>query len=164
MSALILTSVLGVLLLYLGVFGNKRLLAPVAVLGLLGAIGVSATGWWMDVPLFAHMVRFDGAATAFNMGMTGLTILLFLFGVDYYARMERDVAEHYALMVFSLTGAFLLTSYTNLLVLFLGIEVLSAAARGRGWTRADGACSTRAAPPSGSRPPRPGRCSGTSQG
>ncbi|MBL8010009.1 MAG: NADH-quinone oxidoreductase subunit N [Flavobacteriales bacterium] len=125
MSALILTSVLGVLLLYLGVFGQKRLLAPVAVLGLLGAIGVSATGWWMDVPLFAHMVRFDNAAAAFNMAMTGLTILLFLFGVDYYARMERDVAEHYALMVFSLTGAFLLTSYTNLLVLFLGIEVLS---------------------------------------
>ncbi|MBK6626907.1 MAG: NADH-quinone oxidoreductase subunit N [Flavobacteriales bacterium] len=125
MSALILTSVLGVLLLYLGVFGHKRLLAPVAVLGLLGAIGVSATGWWMDVPLFSHMVRFDSAAAAFNMAMTGLTILLFLFGVDYYARMERDVAEHYALMVFSLTGAFLLTSYTNLLVLFLGIEVLS---------------------------------------
>lgn len=125
MSALILTSVLGVLLLYLGVFGNKRLLAPVAVLGLLGAIALMASGWYMDVAFFADMVRFDGTAAAFNMGLTGLTILLFLFGVDYYARMERDVAEHYALMVFSLVGAYLLTSYTNLLVLFLGIEVLS---------------------------------------
>jgi len=39
--------------------------------------------------------------------------------------MKNHVAEHYALMVFALAGAFLMTSFSNLIMLFLGIEILS---------------------------------------
>jgi NADH-quinone oxidoreductase subunit N len=39
--------------------------------------------------------------------------------------MEFNVAELYALMIFALTGAFLMTSFSNLIMLFLGIEILS---------------------------------------
>lgn len=125
MSALLLLSFLGVVLLYLGLAGNKSLLAPVGIIGLLAAIALFHTGWFIDHPLVATMVTFEGHATAFNIGMAVITVLLFLFGIDYYEKMEEHVAEHYALMVFALVGAFLLTSYNNLLVLFLGIEVLS---------------------------------------
>lgn len=125
MSALILLSVLGVLVLYLGLYGNKGLLAPVAILGLIGALVLFKTGWHISHPLFDAMVRFDGFSTLFNSGMIVVTVLIFLFGIDYYERMTEHVAEHYALMIFSLAGAFLLTSYNNLLVLFLGIEILS---------------------------------------
>jgi NADH-quinone oxidoreductase subunit N len=126
MSALILTSVLGVLVLYLGLFGHKRLLVPVGVLGLLGAIALLAfDGQWTDLAQFHHMIRFDGTAVLFGMGLLALTALIFLFGVDYYERETENVAEQYALMVFSVTGGLALVSYTNLLMLFLGIEVLS---------------------------------------
>lgn len=125
MSALILISLLGVVVLYLGLLGDKRLLAPVGILGLLGALVLFHSGYHVEVPLFADMVRFDGFSIAFNSAMIVITVLLFIFGVDYYALMKEHVAEHYALMLFSLTGAFLLTAYTNLLVLFLGIEILS---------------------------------------
>ncbi|MBK8341288.1 MAG: NADH-quinone oxidoreductase subunit N [Flavobacteriales bacterium] len=125
MSALILTSVLGVLLLYLGLFGQKKLLVPVGVLGLLAAIGLFVMDRSINVPMFAHMVSFDRAGWLFSCGMLVVTVLIFLFGADYYARQEENVAEQYALMIFSLTGALLLTSYTNLLMLFLGIEILS---------------------------------------
>ena len=125
MSALILTSVLGVLLLYLGLFGQKKLLVPVGVLGLLAAIGLFVMDRSINVPMFAHMVSFDRASWLFSCGMLVITVLIFLFGADYYARQEENVAEQYALMIFSLTGALLLTSYTNLLMLFLGIEILS---------------------------------------
>lgn len=125
MSALILLSVLGVVLLYLGLSGNKSLLAPVGIVGLLATIVLFKTGWYIDHPLVSTMVRFDASSIAFNAGMVVITVLLFLFGIDYYERMTEHVAEHYALMVFSLAGGFLLTSYENLLVLFLGIEILS---------------------------------------
>lgn len=125
MSALILTSVLGVLLLYMGLFGNKKLLAPVGILGLVGALVLFWSNYHVDQPYFAGMVRFSHMSILFNSALIVITILLFLFGIDYYERMKEHVAEHYALMVFSLTGAFLLTSYTNLLMLFLGIEILS---------------------------------------
>ncbi|HEY0976844.1 MAG TPA: NADH-quinone oxidoreductase subunit N [Flavobacteriales bacterium] len=129
MSALILISVLGVVVLYLGLFSGSRsgkaLLAPVAVIGLLGALALSITKWHMDVPMFGGMVQFDAVSIAFNCALVVITMLIFLFGIDYYERMTDHVAEHYALMLFSLVGGFLLTSYTNLLVLFLGIEILS---------------------------------------
>ncbi len=125
MSALILISVLGVLVLYLGLFAKKSWLAPVGILGLLGAIALFATGWHIDHHLLGGMLAFDRFSTGFNIGMAAITALIFLFGPDYYARQEHHVAEQYALMLFSLVGGFILTSYTSLLMLFLGIEVLS---------------------------------------
>ena len=125
MSALILISVLGVLVLYLGLFAKKSWLAPVGILGLIGAIALFATGWHIDHHLLGGMLAFDRFSTGFNIGMAAITALIFLFGPDYYARQEHHVAEQYALMLFSLVGGFILTSYTSLLMLFLGIEVLS---------------------------------------
>jgi NADH-quinone oxidoreductase subunit N len=54
-----------------------------------------------------------------------ITIVIFLFGIDYYKMMELHVAEQYSLMIFALVGAFLMTSFSNLIMLFLGIEILS---------------------------------------
>ena len=125
MSALILISVLGVLVLYLGLFAKKSWLAPVGILGLLGAIALFYTGWHIDHPLLGGMVQFDHLSIGFNIGMAIITALIFLFGPDYYARKEHHVAEQYALMLFALVGGFILTSYSSLLMLFLGIEILS---------------------------------------
>lgn len=125
MSALILISVLGVVVLYLGIFGRKSVLAAVAILGLLGVMALFWTGWHIPHEWLGGMLEFDRYSIAFSLGMAAITILIFLFGPDYYERMERHVAEQYALMLFSLTGGFLLTSYNNLLMLFLGYEILS---------------------------------------
>jgi NADH-quinone oxidoreductase subunit N len=125
MSALILVSVLGVLVLYLGLYGRKSWLAPVGVVGLLGAMALFAGGWHLDLEWLSGMARFDGLSTGFCLGMSAIAVLVFLFGPDYFARATPHVAEQYALMLFSLVGAFLLASYTDLLMLFLGIEVLS---------------------------------------
>lgn len=126
MSAIILLSVLGVVLLYLGLGkNNKRLLAPAGMLGLAGVIALTILDRG-PLPAWAGgAVAFDDLSIAFSAGMAAITLLIFLFGSDYYARMEQNVAEQYALLIFSLCGAFLLTSYQNLLMLFLGIEVLS---------------------------------------
>jgi NADH-quinone oxidoreductase subunit N len=125
MSAIILLSVLGVVLLYLGLGNNKRFLAPVGILGMVGA-GVLILFDRRPLPVWGHgAMEFDALAIGFCGAMAGITLLLFVFGGDYYRRAEENVAEHYALMTFSLVGAFLLTSYENLLMLFLGIEILS---------------------------------------
>ncbi len=125
MSALILISVLGVLVLYLGIFGKKEWLAPIGIAGLLGAIALFASGWHLHHTLLGDMLQFDRFSIHFNMGMAAITVLIFLFGPDYYARAKSHVAEQYALMLFSLVGGFLLSSYTNMLMLFLGFEILS---------------------------------------
>jgi len=125
MSALIFTIVLGIIVLYLGFAKNKAVLAPVAVAGLLIALFLSIQDWGLGSKYFHDMILFDNFSIAFNISMIIISILIFLFGVDYYKTMEFHVAEHYALMIFALSGAFLMTSFSNLIMLFLGIEILS---------------------------------------
>ncbi|MEO7081925.1 MAG: proton-conducting transporter membrane subunit, partial [Flavobacteriales bacterium] len=125
MSALILISVLAVVLLYLGIFEKKSWLAPIGILGLVGAIVLFATSWHIPHELLKGMLSFDRFSIGFSIGMSAITLLIFLFGPDYYTRMQQHVAEQYGLMLFSLVGGFLLSSYTNMLMLFLGIEILS---------------------------------------
>ena len=125
MSALILSTVLGIILLYLGLTKKKAILAPVAIAGLLGTLYLTIGGWGLEATYFHDMVLFDNFSIAFNASMIIITVLIFFFGIDYYKMMELHVAEQYALMIFALVGAFLMTSFSNLIMLFLGIEILS---------------------------------------
>jgi NADH-quinone oxidoreductase subunit N len=125
MSALIFTAVLGIILLYLGLTRNRIILAPAAIAGLLVTLFLSLKDWGLGSKYFHDMIVFDNFSIAFNSSMVIITILVFLFGIDYYKRMELHVAEQYALMTFALVGAFLMTSFSNLIMLFLGIEILS---------------------------------------
>ena len=125
MSALIFSIVLGIIVLYLGFTKNKAILSPVAVAGLGVSLILSIKDWGLGSRYFHDMILLDNFSIAFNISMIIITILIFLFGIDYYETMEFHVAEHYALMLFALTGAFLMTSFSNLIMLFLGIEILS---------------------------------------
>ena len=88
MSALVLLSVLGVLLLYAGLFGKRTLLAPLGIIGLLATMVVIRSGWMMNVPLVGAMVRFDHFGSVFGQALTLITVLLFIFGIDYYSRVR----------------------------------------------------------------------------
>lgn len=125
MSALIFLTVLGIIILYVGLTKNQKLLAPAAITGLLVTLYLSFKDWGFGSKYFHDMIIFDNFSIAFNISMIIITILIFLFGIDYYKKMELHVAEQYALMIFALTGAFLMTSFSNLIMLFLGIEILS---------------------------------------
>ncbi len=125
MSALILLTVFGIIILYLGFVNNKTILAPVAITGLVATLILSVKDWNLGSKYFHDMMIIDNFSISFNVSMLIITILIFLFGINYYDRMEHHVAEQYALMIFALTGAFLMTSFSNLIMLFLGIEILS---------------------------------------
>ncbi len=125
MNALIISSILGIILLYVGLTKGKILLAPIAIAGLLVILYLSVQDWGLGSTYFHNMMVIDNFSIAFNISMILISILIFLFGIDYYQRMEKHVAEQYALMIFALTGAFVMTSFSNLIMLFLGIEILS---------------------------------------
>lgn len=125
MSALIFTIVLGLIVLYLGFLDNKSILSPIAIIGLVVSLVLTLKDWGLGSKYFHDMILFDNFSIAFNSSMIIITIPIFMFGIDYYKRMEFHVAEQYALMIFTLVGAFLMTSYSNLIMLFLGIEILS---------------------------------------
>ncbi|WP_257659212.1 NADH-quinone oxidoreductase subunit N [Parapedobacter lycopersici] len=128
MSAIITLSLLAILLLYLGLFKAKTALLPVSLLGLVAAAGLNIAGWDQAAkPLYSGMVLFDPFAIAFSVLCIVITALVLLLSKDYFDQRSPHVAEYYALLLFSLTGATLVTSFHNLAMLFIGIEIMSVA-------------------------------------
>src|SRR5690606_29891690 len=78
-------------------------------------------------PLYNGMVLFDHFAIAFSILCVVLTALVLLLSKHYFDAGSTHVAEYYALILFSLTGAVLVTSFHNLAMLFIGIEIMSVA-------------------------------------
>jgi len=125
MIPFIVLAVLGVILLYAGLTKNKKLLVPIAVGGLLLTLGFLFTSWGHPKSYYNHMVLIDNLSIAFNAIAIVTTILVLLLSVYYFEGVKEHVAENYALMIFTLFGVFLMTSFSNLVMLFIGIETLS---------------------------------------
>ncbi len=73
------------------------------------------------------MVLFDNFALAFSALCIVVTALVLLLSKEYFRAISSNVAEYYALILFSLTGALMVCSYHNMAMLFIGIEVMSVA-------------------------------------
>jgi len=128
MGAIITLSLLGILLLYLGLSNAKSLLLPVSLVGLAVALGFEIYAWNGEAaPLYHGMVLFDNFALAFSALCIVVTALVLLLSKEYFRAISSNVAEYYALILFSLTGALMVCSYHNMAMLFIGIEVMSVA-------------------------------------
>ncbi|MFB2118109.1 NADH-quinone oxidoreductase subunit N [Parapedobacter sp. 2B3] len=128
MSAIITLSLLAILVLYLGLFKARQALLPVSLLGLVAAVVLYGVQWGTTAePLYSGMVLFDHFAVAFSVICVVLTALVLLLSNDYFDKSSPHVAEYYALILFSLTGAVLVASFHNLAMLFIGIEIMSVA-------------------------------------
>jgi NADH-quinone oxidoreductase subunit N len=128
MNVLITISLLAILVLYLGLFKAAKALLPVSIIGLLVALGLTASHW--DVtngvrPIFSNMMLFDNFAAAFSGIAILSTILILLLSKDYFERISSNVAEYYTIMLFALSGIIMIVSYHNLSMLFIGIETMS---------------------------------------
>jgi len=126
MSALITITVLALILLYLGLFKAHKALLPVALVGLVAALILSLMEWGTNaVPIFSNMMLYDHFAVAFSGITIFSTILILGLSKNYFERISSNVAEYYALILFSLAGIILMVSYHNLSMLFIGIEIMS---------------------------------------
>lgn len=128
MGAIILLSLLGILVLYLGLYNAKSWLLPVSLLGLATALGFEIAAWnTQATPLYHGMVLFDNFALAFSALCIVVTGLVLLLSKEYFSAISKNVAEYYCLILFSLTGALMVCAYHNFAMLFIGIEVMSVA-------------------------------------
>jgi len=120
--------VFGMVLLLVSVFLERGRTAPVAWLSLIGIVvagTVSVNGWNNPQAGFAGSVVLDNFATFFNITCliaAGLTILM---SDSYLHREGYPVGEYYPLILFTTAGAMWMASGTDLMTIFLGLEVLS---------------------------------------
>lgn len=121
MSVLVIVFLTGVLTL----FSKGKWVNNIAILGTLGALIVSFCPEISFVNSYQKMFWFD-ADTALLIKITLIVNLFILLLGDFALhRHKNHRSEMYALVLFSLCGGFLLFGFQNIIVLFLGIEILS---------------------------------------
>lgn len=133
MKAIIATTIFGVIMMFAGVMvNNKKSIAAIATLLFAALLGVNC--WDLATTnatnpggnmFFNNMLRIDHYSVWFNTLMTGCTLIYVLLLAKEVQRVGVHVAEYFALIFFILCGLYLLSSYNNLLMMFLGIEILS---------------------------------------
>jgi len=118
----------GMAILMVSVFSKRGSTTHVAWLSLAALVVtgfVTLSGWNNPQGGFAGSVLFDNFATFFSMiclTAAGLTILM---SDDYLKREGYPVSEYYPLILFTTAGAMWMASGTDLMTIFLGLEVLS---------------------------------------
>ncbi len=104
---------------------RKRTLPWISLCGVAVCAAVLVAWWGREVRGFGGVLSLDMYSSFFSLVFllgTGLVILL----SSFYARKELiEKGEYYALLLFATAGAMLMASATELLVLFLGLEILS---------------------------------------
>ncbi len=125
MKTLILTALLGIVSMLSEIFGFRKYLWTILVLGLTGVFCVNLSELTSAYQYFPNMVVFDHYAGVFSGLIILMALVWFFISKDQYDSNEFNQADHYSLIMFTLTGAIVLVSFTHLAMLFLGIEILS---------------------------------------
>lgn len=128
MSTLIIISILPIVLLYLGLYKAQKALLPVTVIGLLAALGSAVYAYTEKdeaTPIYHNMMLFNNYSVVFSVITITATILILLLSKGYFEKISNHIAEYYAIILFSLAGIIVMVSFYNLVMMFIGIEIMS---------------------------------------
>jgi NADH-quinone oxidoreductase subunit N len=124
---LLVTAVLVILLdLFVGRQYRRYVLSGTALAGLVVA-GIFAILMWNDnnPAIFNNMLAVDNFAVFFKVLLAGVAFLVILSSTDYAAKFEKFQGEYYALILFSTLGMFLMSAATDLISLYVALELAS---------------------------------------
>ncbi len=105
----------------------RKLIVPVLVIGLAVIFGLNLNDWNSNQSYFNNMVKVDNFSVAFSGLAIFVTLLVFILSTDFYANDQAHISDYMSILTFVLVGALMMFSFSNLTMLFLGIETLSIA-------------------------------------
>jgi NADH-quinone oxidoreductase subunit N len=126
MNIIITIVVTALAVLYAGLFKASKALLPLTLVGLVACLAFAVTSWDTNITYYG-MMKMDNFALAFSSLTILGTIFIFLLTQNYFAKNSENVAEYYTLLLFALAGIVIMVSYTNMSMLFIGIEIMSVA-------------------------------------
>ncbi len=126
MKAFISISCFAVLGLLAEIFGFKKKFFTIAVVGIIVSIVLAVMEWSSPWTPFPEMIGFDHYAIAFSCVIL-VTALLWMFMSEDFFKNEERIIDYTSLVLFTVAGGMMMTSFNNLSILFLGLETLSLA-------------------------------------
>ncbi len=126
MKGLLIISALGIIAMLAEILKFKKLLLPIVLLGIVAAYAFNYMEWktGMSIPYFDTMIGFDKPAIAFSGIILATAFFWFILAHGYFKE-DSTVTDHFALVLFALVGALMMTAFKNMNTLFLGIEIMS---------------------------------------
>ena len=106
------------------IFSFKKLLPLLVFAGLLLALYFNFKEWGQSISYFNDMFRFDNYSILFSTLIIEIGIIWFLISQGFFKN-ETSLTDHYAVMLFAIVGGVTMTGFTNLMLLFVGLETLS---------------------------------------
>ncbi len=124
MTTLIILAALGLVTLFSEIIGYKKIVLPFIFIGLAAALATSVMDWNTQKHYLSEMMIVDNFSIAFTVLMIATTIIWFIIAPGFF-RDQGSRVDYFALIIFALIGAQLLTSFGNMIMLFLAVEILS---------------------------------------
>ena len=116
------------LMLLAGLFIPKKLAWLNPALALVGLVGTGVqlgVNWQVPLTGFGGMVSSDGFSNYLDALLLLGGVLAVVLAPAYLKRIGIDQYEYYPLLLLSLSGMLLMASATNLIIVFLALELLS---------------------------------------
>ncbi len=105
--------------------GRKRLLGYVSVAGLLLAMAAATLLWGTHVSAFRGMMVADNFGLFLTLTILVGAILSILLSIDFLHTQGIEQGEYYVLMLASVVGMIVMVTASDLVIVFLGLELLS---------------------------------------
>jgi len=104
---------------------NKNYLGFLSILFLVGCGFFCGHSWSKDYSYFNRVLYLDNLALFFALLFCVAVAFIILLSLKYISSQDANYGEIYALLLLALSGMMIMTSSSDLLVIFLGLEVLS---------------------------------------
>jgi NADH-quinone oxidoreductase subunit N len=129
MNAIIVSALLGVVMMFAGIVLKKTAqIQGVAILGILALLVTTMVDLKLvgaDTKTFYTMIELNAVTAWFNVLITFCALAYFTLFSKAIAAVGKNDSDYFALLFFVMCGVYLLSTYSNMLILFLGIEILS---------------------------------------
>jgi NADH-quinone oxidoreductase subunit N len=106
---------------------RQQVVAHISWIGLVAALLVMSQQVDRNSSTFAGMFLSDDFSLFFNVIFLVASMLTVFMSIDYLQRKENEHGEFYPLILFATYGMMVMASTSNLLVMFLGLEIMSIA-------------------------------------
>lgn len=129
MNTIILSAIFGVVMMFAGILVNNRSaykqIAALTLLLLLIFNVLESYGFKLFTINTGNFLHFEKFGLLFNSICIFSTLIYVLLSGKEIEKSGKNTAEIFALIFFVICGISIVTAYTNLLMLFIGIEILS---------------------------------------
>ena len=125
----ILLSLFGIVIMMLEAVarGKRTYLGVLSVIGIVAALVADVWAYSHPGPAFQNMIVVDGYGTFFRGLVLVVGLLCILTSFSYLERENAQTGEYYALFLFSLVGQCILSTASNFIMVFIGLEISSIA-------------------------------------